>query len=372
MEKKIETGIKEYSQTEAALAELRERIGKTQYDVTVPSSMELARKDRRELVSLRTGLESKRKEIKAPALEHCRLIDAEAARITAELRKMEEPIDAIIKAEEARIEVEREKKREIERQRIADIQSRIDIFRNAPLMAAGRSVEQLGNAIIKIGAICIDDTFQELKTDADAAKQQCLISLQELRVTQQALDDEAARIEAERVAKERLEAEERERIRMAQEAEAKRLEAIRLEQEAAAEIERKRQAAVQEELNRQADEQAEALRVEREVFEKQQAETRKLLAEQEEKNNVERAELERQRAEMIETLRKQEESPSDEKIKEEIRAIQEPVKSEEFDIILRKCSAGWLGLTGEYRTGTHHRTAALALKQVEKYIAEQK
>lgn len=108
MPKKVETGIQEYSQTEAALAELRERIGKSQYDVSVPASMELARKDRRELVSLRTGLEAKRKEIKAPALEHCRLIDAEAARITTELRKLEEREEAELAGKLMKEQIERQ------------------------------------------------------------------------------------------------------------------------------------------------------------------------------------------------------------------------------------------------------------------------
>ncbi len=65
----------------------------------------------------RTALETLRKEIKAPALERCRLIDDEAKRITAELLKIEEPIDTAIKAEEQRKEEEKAAKARAEAER---------------------------------------------------------------------------------------------------------------------------------------------------------------------------------------------------------------------------------------------------------------
>lgn len=57
--------------------------------------------------TLRTSLEAKRKELKAPALERSRLIDSEAKRIESEIRSLEDPIDALITAEEQRRERER-------------------------------------------------------------------------------------------------------------------------------------------------------------------------------------------------------------------------------------------------------------------------
>ena len=103
----IKTAITEYSTTTAALATLNERLKGIVYDVTTTKGMDSAKKDRRELVVLRTSLEAKRKEIKAPALAHCKLIDDEAKRITGELLALETPINQQIKEEEARKEAER-------------------------------------------------------------------------------------------------------------------------------------------------------------------------------------------------------------------------------------------------------------------------
>lgn len=76
------TAIAEYTQTAAGLAELRQKHQGVVYDVTVPKEMKAAKEARAELRTLRTDLEKKRVEIKAPALERCRLIDEEAKRPT--------------------------------------------------------------------------------------------------------------------------------------------------------------------------------------------------------------------------------------------------------------------------------------------------
>ena len=75
--------IVEYSSTAAALAELRSRYA-APFDVATAKGMALAKEARAEVRGYRTALETLRKEIKAPALERCRLIDDEAKRITPE------------------------------------------------------------------------------------------------------------------------------------------------------------------------------------------------------------------------------------------------------------------------------------------------
>ena len=89
--------IAEYSPTEAALAELQERFGGVVWDLTTVKGNADARAARRELVTLRTNLEAKRKALKAPALEYAKRIDSEAKRIAAAIGAVEEPIDAQIK-----------------------------------------------------------------------------------------------------------------------------------------------------------------------------------------------------------------------------------------------------------------------------------
>lgn len=96
--------IAEYSKTEAALAELRLKYQNATFDVTVASGMKDARVARATLRTLRTGLEAKRTEIKAPILKQGALIDSEAKRITRELLALEDPIDTQIRTEERRVE----------------------------------------------------------------------------------------------------------------------------------------------------------------------------------------------------------------------------------------------------------------------------
>jgi len=100
--KMSENQIQEYSATEAALATFRQKYAQVVYAVTTPTGMRDALAARRELRECRVALETTRKRIKAPALEHCQQIDAEARRITAELVALEDPIDAQVKAEEQR------------------------------------------------------------------------------------------------------------------------------------------------------------------------------------------------------------------------------------------------------------------------------
>jgi colicin import membrane protein len=81
--------IQEYNQTAAALSELRARYSR-KYDVSTTAGMTEAKAARAAVRGYRVALEKTRIEIKAPALERTRLIDAEAKRITAELLAIEE------------------------------------------------------------------------------------------------------------------------------------------------------------------------------------------------------------------------------------------------------------------------------------------
>lgn len=113
------TAIKEYSATEAALAELAQKYKGVLFDVTAPEGMGAARKGRSELRTFRTSLEKVRVQLKEDVLVRGRLIDGEAKRITAELESLETPIDEQIKKEEQRIEDIRTAKAREEMERIA-------------------------------------------------------------------------------------------------------------------------------------------------------------------------------------------------------------------------------------------------------------
>lgn len=223
----VVTEIAEYSPTAAALADLRHRFLGIAFNVSTTKGMDEAKKARQEVKGYRTALEAKRKEIKAPALERCRLIDDEAKTITAALLELEEPIDQQIKAEEARKEAEKAAKAEVERQRVAAIRVQIETIKNHAAFAVGKSAEAILKILSGVECFEIGEDFQEFKPDAEQAKAETLDKLKTLHTAQVEHEAEQARIAAERaeLAKLRAEAE----ARAIREAEEKRLAAERAE-----------------------------------------------------------------------------------------------------------------------------------------------
>lgn len=317
------TAVAEYTATEAALGELRGRLKDVVHDVTTTKGMEAAKKDRAEVRGLRTALEAKRKEIKAPALERCRLIDAEAQRITAALLELEEPIDAQIKAEEKRKADEKAAKEEAERKRVAAIRERIDGMRDATIRASGKDSKTIEMIVGMLSDTAIDESFSELAAEAEGVKQGTLTKLREMLAAAEAQEAEAKRLAEQRAelarqekeaaerraAERRAQEEEAARIRAQQEAEAARLKAEREAFERQqAEASRKAEEERAEADRKAAAEREEADRIARE---KREAEEREAKARRDEEERIareareaeerriaaERAELDRQRAE---------------------------------------------------------------------------
>lgn len=312
----IETKIAEYSPTAAGLAELAQRLKDRAYDLTTTKGDKEARADRLECVRLRTSLEAKRKELKAPALERSRLIDEEAKRITSAILALEEPIDEQIKAAEAAKEAERQAKAEAERKRVAGLRDRIARIGSVAAATIGRPSAFVQERIDEFEGTEIGDDFAEFKAEALAVHAATLTTLREMHAAALAQEAEAARLAAERLELERLRREqaERERVerdRLAAEAAAQRAQ-IEREQAAARaaqeEADRVAKAARAEEDRQAAAARAEADRIAREeraAEAKRQAEERAelqrkadaLAAEKRQRDEAEEmARLEAQRA----------------------------------------------------------------------------
>jgi len=343
-----ESKIVEYSPTEAALAELRARIGGATYVVITAEGMEHAKRDRRELTTLRTSLEKKRVEIKAPALAHCQKIDTEAKRITAAIIELEKPIDDLIKAEERRKEEIRAEAARKEQERIDAIMDRINKIKNSPEKALTMTAEALADAVSIFKSIEIGPEYAEFQERVIKIKDGVLVELEKILAdkieTERIAEEERIereRLEAEAQEKRRLEDIERERQRLANEAEAERLR-----------IERENNDAIRKEQ-------------ERIFLEREREQKEKDLEIQKEQQRImdEKLALERQKLEADERERLTKEQAE----RKAAEPVAEPEKFE--DIILRNCGAvGWLGIYGDYRTGKHFATATLALNQVLKFM----
>ncbi len=229
------TQISEYSHTASALAELRNRLQNVAYEVSTTKGLDVAKKDRAEVRGLRTALEAKRVELKAPALERSRLIDAEAKRLTAELVALEEPIDLQIKAEERRKEVEKAAREQAEREAAAAIQARIDAIRSVAILPAGLKASGVAQAIGHLEAVSITlKEYGDRAGEAAQAKVQTLERLDGLHIAALAHEQEQARLVAECEELARLRAEqdardkaERELVAAEQKIESDRLAAAR-------------------------------------------------------------------------------------------------------------------------------------------------
>lgn len=243
----MSTAIQEYSKTDAALAELAQRYKGVLFDVSTREGMQTAVKGRAEIRGYRVALEKTRKEIKAPALERCNLIDSEARRITRELESLELPIDEQIKAEETRKELERTAAARAEQARIEAEQAAIK-KEEEDRMAAERAEIARKQAEI---AAAEKAAREKIEAEERAAR---------LRIEEQERAARMQREEADRKARQEREAEEarlkseRDKLEMERRAveEAQRKE--RESAEAKARAEREAEEAKKREIERQANE----------------------------------------------------------------------------------------------------------------------
>jgi colicin import membrane protein len=284
--------VAEYNPVEAGLEALRTKYADLAFDLRSTKGNAEARAARKELVSLRTSLEAKRKELKAPLLARGELIDSEAKRITAEVIALEKPIDDQIKADEARRETERLAREQAERARVARIQASIRAIAEAPLRAVGKSSADIEQEIDALEAFEVDASYDEFRPGAQAAKDAALAQLRTTYGAARAHEEGVARLQAERAELARQQAE---AIRVAHEqaaAEQERLARIEAERQAQERVERER-AALQERIDNQ-------IRIDREAAAaKEQAEREEFARQQaaiEAKNAAESARIEEEKA----------------------------------------------------------------------------
>lgn len=355
--------IAEYSQTEAALAELRQRMANVTYDVTTTKGMAVAKADRAEVRSLRTNLEAKRKEIKAPALSHCKLIDDEAKRITAELLKLETPIDEQIKAEENRKEAERAAREAAEKARLTTIHGRIaSITTYVALAHECRTAARVQSLIDKLQAMRIGITeaeFEELLGEAQSAYVNTNVRLMEIHAVKFAEEAERERIKAEQQAAAEKLAEERAAFaaqQTAAKAEADRLQAERLAQ-IAKEVEQQaaQRKAEQAEVERVTRANREAARLEAERVAADRARMAQEAAAQQAAIAAQRAELEAQR----QAFEAQRQAAHEAKLEQEQRDAEHAAEKEAAEQ-LTTVQAAWLAAVEAERNRTAVSQVVLA------------
>lgn len=191
------TEIVAYNKTEQALAELRTKYSAVVFDVKSTKGMGAAKEARAELRTYRVDLEKVRVLEKAESLAYGRLVDYEAKRITAELEKLEDPIDDMIKVEEKRKADEKAEKERIEKERVNTIRARISDIERWPLRCIGMSAEKLGIEVDVIASEPISEkVYMELREEALKAWEQADI---QIRAMYSAKLEEEAKAEEQRL-----------------------------------------------------------------------------------------------------------------------------------------------------------------------------
>lgn len=199
------TVLVEYSKTEAMLAELRKKHAGVVFDLTTTKGDKEARAARLELVKLRTSLEAKRVEFKAPALAFGKKIDTEAKRITDEIRVLELFIDKQITADEDRRAVEKAERDRIEALRIQGLRDKIAGIRSCLGKCRGITAERIANGIEQVGRIDVSEAvFFELAGEALSAKTETIAEMRILHTEAVAREAELAKIEEQRIENERI------------------------------------------------------------------------------------------------------------------------------------------------------------------------
>jgi len=224
MNDKLQTIINQpivYDVTEEGLSMLEEQW-ETVPDCHEKAAYELVRVGIREVVSLRTGIEKRRKELKADALEYSRKVDATAKEISSRVEAVEGKLKAAKQVVDDEIEAQKEAIRQAEIQRIENIRRQIVSIHNMAVLPnryTSADVEEAFNTLTEM--VISPDVFQELTEEASEAKTATLAILDNLMI-------EAVEFEE----KERAEKIERERIEAEQKAESEKLKAEREEFEA--------------------------------------------------------------------------------------------------------------------------------------------
>lgn len=285
----VKNALVEFNSVEAGLQALRETYAGVVYDVTTPKGMAEAKEAGKALRAPRLKVEAIRKAAKAPILALGRKLDDDAKRVTAEIAKLEDPIQAQIDNEEARLERIRQEAIAAEAARVEGIQEQIRQIRFVVALPF-TDAAHVQRHIVSLEELQVDDSFAEFQETAAAAKAASLARLREMHDAVQAHEAEAARLKAaqEELAQQRAEQEARDK------AERERREA---EEAAAAEVRRQEQAKIdadRAELDRQ-----------RKAQEQAAADAQALIDAENQRLADERASLERKQEE----LRKAQEPP---------------------------------------------------------------
>lgn len=175
-----------------------------------PQSYRVARAAHTALVSMRTAGDKRRKTLGEDARKWVSAVNDTYKRLFAPLLPAEEHLAKELALEDGRSAKVKATKAAEEKARIDGIQARISTFRGIIPTLAGKTVDELTEIMDKVFGIATPETvFVEFTDEAKKIKEEVIIAI-DAAITarlKQDREDEARKIEAERLAKQRAEQE---------------------------------------------------------------------------------------------------------------------------------------------------------------------
>lgn len=276
------TEIAEFNPLRAELDRLNKSYLNVVHDVSTPKGLNSAKEARKDIRDVRYAIQNTAKEIIKPYQQEVKNAQAKVTAVktigedlAAGVLKLEEPIDEQIKAEERRLLEEREERERLERERIEKLQAKINHFRQVPLAMNAKTSEEIAAMLERVENAGISaEEYGDLAGEAFEAKTESVSQLKTLlgQVTDREERDRQAEVMQRelaelRAAQEQRDLEAAEQQRLLDQKAAEERERIRLQDEEAARLERQRLADEAADLQRQRDELAQ----QQEAFRQQQA-----------------------------------------------------------------------------------------------------
>lgn len=211
----VQNALTEFEKVSAGLMDLTAKYANVVYDVATTKGMDEAKAARLAIREPRYAVQRATKAAKDELNSIKKNVEERGAQIIEALTRIEDPIDAQVKAEEERKAAEKARKEQAERERVEAIQMAIGSIRAIPLNVVEASATYIKQALDQVAALEITEQhyaeFLPHAADAkDAAVSQLIAMHQravateqaqaELKAQQEELARMRARVEAEMAA----------------------------------------------------------------------------------------------------------------------------------------------------------------------------
>lgn len=189
------------------VAELVQRIDAEVLDVSTPKGLERAKALRMEIREPRYNAQKVATAAKSELAKVSKAIGAELEAITNATKATEDRLHSSITTREEEIEAERKRRAEAEAARVAAHQSKLATIRGYAEQAKGKGSEVIAKGLEFIKGLAIGPEWEEFQAQAQAEKEQTIVTVEQALQDALAAEAETRRLIAQRAEQERIAAE---------------------------------------------------------------------------------------------------------------------------------------------------------------------